>query len=59
VNIPVELQSSYPIPSFSPLELPAEKDTQRVLDWLRDNNLLTEDYSYTDIVTDEVIKMID
>jgi len=59
VNIPVELQSSYPVPSFSPLELPAKKDTQRVIDWLRDNNLLTKDYSYTDIVTDEVIKTID
>ncbi|NLH27501.1 MAG: ABC transporter substrate-binding protein [Syntrophomonadaceae bacterium] len=59
VNIPVELQSSYPVPTFSPLELPSEKDTQRVIDWLRDNKLLTEDYSYTDIVTDEVIKTID
>jgi len=58
VNIPVELQSSYPVPTFSPLELPTEKDTQRVLDWLRDNKLLTEDYTYTDIVTDEVLKTI-
>jgi len=59
VNIPVELQSSYPVPTFSPLELPTEKDTQRVIEWLRDNKLLTEEYSYTDIVTDEVIKTIE
>ncbi len=59
VNIPVELQSSYPVPTFSPLELPTEKDSQRVIDWLRANKLLTEDYTYMDIVTDEVIKTID
>ncbi len=58
VQIPVELQSSYPVPSFSPLMLPTEKDTQRVIDWLRDNNLLTEDYTYEDIVTDAVLKTI-
>jgi len=56
IQIPVELQESYPVPSFSTLQLPAQEDTQRVIDWLTDNGLLTEPYTYEDIVTDEVIK---
>lgn len=56
IQIPVELQESYPVPSFSILQLPAREDTQRVIDWLTDNGLLTEPYTYEDIVTDEVIK---
>lgn len=56
VQIPVELQESYPVPSFPTLQLPSQEDTQRVIDWLKDNGLLTEPYTYEDIVTDEVIK---
>jgi ATP-binding cassette subfamily B multidrug efflux pump len=56
VQIPVELQESYPVPSFPTLQLPSQEDTQRVLGWLKDNGLLTEAYTYEDIVTDEVIK---
>ncbi|HHV35870.1 MAG TPA: ABC transporter substrate-binding protein [Syntrophomonadaceae bacterium] len=58
IQIPVELQETYPVPSFSPLQLPSREDTQRVIDWLKDNELLTEPYTYEDIVTDEIIKSI-
>lgn len=56
VQIPVELQETYPVPSFSPLQLPSREDTQRVIDWLKSNKLLTEPYTYEDLVTDEIIK---
>ena len=46
IQIPVELQETYPVPSFSPLQLPSREDTQRVIDWLKDNELLTEPYTY-------------
>jgi len=56
IQIPVELQKTYPVPTFSPLQLPSPEDTQRVIDWLKDKKLLTEPYTYKDLVTDEVIK---
>ncbi len=56
VQIPVELQKTYPVPTFSMLQLPSREDTQRVLDWLKTNELLIEPYTYEDIVTDEIIK---
>lgn len=55
VQIPVELQKSYPVPTFSSLQLPSREDTQRVIDWLKAKKLLTEPYSFEDLVTDEVI----
>lgn len=58
IQIPVELQETYPVPSFSPLQLPSREDTQRVIDWLKSNKLLTEPYTYEDLVTDEIIKSI-
>lgn len=56
VQIPVELQETYPVPSFSPLQLPSREDTMRVISWLKRNKLLTESYTYEDLVTDEIIK---
>lgn len=56
IQIPVELQETYPIPTFSPLQLPSREDTQLVINWLKDKKLLTEPYTYEDLVTDEVIK---
>lgn len=56
VQIPVELQKSYPVPTFSPLQLPSREDTQRVIDWLKAKELLKEPFSYEDLVTDEAIK---
>lgn len=56
IQIPIELQKTYPVPTFSPLQLPSPEDTQRIIDWLKDKKLLTEPYTYEDLVTDEVIK---
>ncbi len=55
IQIPVELQETYPVPSFSSLQLPSKEDTQRVIDWLKSNKLLTEPYTYEDLVTNKCL----
>jgi len=59
VRIPVELQKTFPVPTFSPPQLPTKENVQLVLNWLKEKGLLKENYGYEDLVAEEIIKVLE
>ncbi|ADY56135.1 NLPA lipoprotein [Syntrophobotulus glycolicus DSM 8271] len=55
-NVPEPLQESYAIPKFSALQLPIRENYDSVMDWMVGKGLLSQKYSYEDLVTDEFIE---
>lgn len=58
VRIPVELQKTFPVPTFSDPQLPTADDVQQVVDWLKDKELLQDSLSYDDLVAGEIVKSL-
>ncbi|MGD0153257.1 MAG: MetQ/NlpA family ABC transporter substrate-binding protein [Thermacetogeniaceae bacterium] len=55
INVPKEVQSSIPVPSFSPEQLPSQENVQLVLDWMIKKKLLSKNLSYSDLVSDQLV----
>lgn len=54
IEVPLELQKSFPIPKFSPLQLPNRKNVNLVLKWMIEKKLLKRNYSYEDLVDRDI-----
>lgn len=55
-NVPSDISEVYPTPSYTPYLVPSEENVKRVSDWLLERELITNPYSYADIVDDKFIK---
>ncbi len=55
VDIPKDVQSSVPVPSFSPEQLPSPDNVQLVLTWMKNKKLLSKSLGYDDLVDSEFI----
>ena len=49
-NVPDELTASYPYPSYTTNVLPEKEYVGRVVEWLNSRDLLSETYTYEDLV---------
>ena len=54
-KMPEPLQSSFPIPKFSKLVIPARNQVTDVYQWLREKQIITKDMTYKDMVADGYI----
>ncbi len=59
VRIPVEIQKTYPVPTFSPPQLPSEENVDLMLSWLKEKGLLKENYNYYDLIDTEIIRALE
>lgn len=50
-KVPESLQANYPMPTYSPGQVPDEEQVGRVMQWLYDKGLTDEVYSYQDMVS--------
>jgi len=57
VHVPAELQKNFPIPKFSPLQLPTRENVDLVIDWMKEKRLLGKTYSYEELVASDMIKI--
>lgn len=55
VHVPAELHQIFPVPTFSPLQLPTEENVRLVLSWMKEKKLLTTEFQYQDLVTDRMV----
>ena len=55
-RVPEPLRGTYPPPVFSPLQVPTPEMVERVMEWMVEKKLLTEPYSYEEIVDKSLIK---
>lgn len=55
IEVPLELQKSFPIPKFSPLQLPNRENVDLVLKWMIEKKLLEKAYSYEELVERDII----
>ncbi|AET67865.1 ABC-type nitrate/sulfonate/bicarbonate transport system, periplasmic component [Desulfosporosinus orientis DSM 765] len=49
-QIPPDIKDSYQMPTFSQLQLPTEDEVKSVMEWMVAKNLISEAYSYQDLV---------
>jgi NitT/TauT family transport system substrate-binding protein len=50
VNIPAEIAGTYSIQHYSKPQLPAEKEVNRIIEWLRAKDLLQQEINYESLV---------
>ncbi|MGI6448743.1 MAG: ABC transporter substrate-binding protein [Desulfitobacteriia bacterium] len=50
VNIPAEIAGTYSIQHYSKPQLPAEKEVNRIIEWLRAKDLLQQEITYESLV---------
>ncbi len=50
VNIPADIAGSYKVQHYSKPQLPAEKEVNNVLNWLKNKNLLKNEVTYENLV---------
>ncbi len=55
-NVPEALADTYPTPTFTPNAVPTEAQIARVNTWLVEKELLTEAYTYEQMVDDSFVK---
>ncbi|MGB9793389.1 MAG: ABC transporter substrate-binding protein [Thermacetogeniaceae bacterium] len=55
IEVPLELQKSFPIPKFSPLQLPNRENVNLVLKWMMEKKLLERIYSYEELVDRDIL----
>jgi NitT/TauT family transport system substrate-binding protein len=55
VQIPVELQKSFPVTKFSSLQAPGRDNVNMVLSWMKGNKLLKSNLRYQDLVTSDLL----
>ncbi len=54
IHFPEELRDSFDFPPLSPIALPTEEDLQRVQEWMTSIGILTEQFSYNDVMATEL-----
>lgn len=55
-NVPESLQSTYPVPTFTPRAVPNEEEINRVMAWLAEKDLVEETYESTRMVDEQFIQ---
>jgi len=50
VNIPSTIADTYQVQHYSKPQLPAEKEVNRIIDWLQNKNLLKNEITYKDLM---------
>lgn len=54
-RVPAPIKDTYPLPGFSPLQLPAKEDVAKVIDWMVGKKLLEKPFTYDEIVDPSLI----
>jgi len=54
-NVPAEIAGNYQVPSYTPNTVPGWEDVRSVTDWMVSRGLLSEAYSYEQLVDDSFI----
>jgi len=54
-NVPVEIAGRYPIPTYTPNAVPNTEEVRRIMDWMFSRGLLTEVFTYEQIVDDRFV----
>lgn len=56
VHVPKELQKDFPLPKFSPLQLPTRENVELINSWMKEKGLLQKSYSYQELIASDLIK---
>lgn len=55
-GFPAEIKDSFKLPQYTKAELPSEMIFNDVVKWLKDKNLIKENYQYKDLVDEQVLR---
>ncbi len=58
VRVPPELRGDFPVPTFSPPQLPSRTTVREVVEWLLQKELLKKPLAYEELVTEEIVRGI-
>lgn len=54
-RVPEALKEDYQTPHFTPYQVPKEEEVKRVTEWMRQKGLVEQEYSYEELVSQELI----
>jgi NitT/TauT family transport system substrate-binding protein len=55
-GFPPSVKNSLVLPKYKKATIPAEKDVNDCISWLKEKNLIKKIYSYQDLVLDRFVK---